>query len=87
MNDTDEQISSDVLAELLEQDERYRVLRSVPQRYTNMPPGGCPPDGRCIAIVDIESTGLDAATDKLIELAIMLVFVSDEGEVLPISGL
>ena len=71
---------SDALADLLEQDDRYRVLRSVPQRYTNMP-GGAPPEGRCIAIVDVETTGLDVATDRLIELAIMLVFVSPDGQV------
>ena len=82
---------ADVLAELLEQEESYRVLRAVPRPYTDMPEDGVPPDGRCVAILDIESTGLDVENDKLIELAIMLVWVDDEGRVLrhvgPVSWL
>ena len=39
------------------------------------------PDGRCVAIVDTETTGLDAEVDTIIELAIMLVFLDDNGEV------
>ncbi len=70
------------LLELLEQDERYRVLRAVPRPYTDMPEDGMPPQGRCIALIDVESTGLDVEQDKLIELAIMLLFVDDDGKVL-----
>ena len=83
--------ASEKLAELLERDSHYRVLRAVPDRYTNMPTNGTPPDGRCIAIVDTETTGLDPNTDSIIELAIMLLFVADDGRVLghlgPISWL
>ena len=83
--------ASEKLAEQLERDSRYRVLRAVPDRYTNMPTNGTPPDGRCIAIVDTETTGLDPNTDSIIELAIMLLFVGDDGRVLahlgPISWL
>ncbi len=75
------QYESDALVELLEQDKRYRVLRSVPPRYTDMPEDGCPPHGRCIGIIDVETTGLDIENDKLIELAIMLVWVDEEGVV------
>ena len=46
-----------------------------------MPEDGVPPDGRCIAILDTETSGLNVQADKLIELAIMLVWVDDEGEV------
>ena len=57
------------------------MLRAVPKRYTIMPEDGVPPDGRCIAILDTETSGLNVQADKLIELAIMLVWVDDEGEV------
>lgn len=91
MTDKMHQYEADMLVELLEQDERYRVLRAVPPQYTDMPADGTPPDGRCVAIIDVESTGLDVEQDKLIELAIMLVFVDDDGKVLnhiaPISWL
>lgn len=91
MTDKLNQTEADVLAELLEQDESYRVLRAVPPRSTDMPADGMPPDGRCIAIIDVESNGLDVEQDKLIELAIMLVFVDDDGKVLrhiaPVSWL
>jgi DNA polymerase-3 subunit epsilon len=83
--------SSEQLADQLSQDVKYRVLRAVPNRFTSMPEDGAPPNGRCIAIVDTETTGLDPATDTIIELAIMLVFADGNGEVLahlgPISWL
>ena len=72
---------SEELSAQLERDEHYRVLRAIPKPYCSMPNNGAPPDGKCIAIVDTETTGLNAATDEIIELAIMLVFVSDDGEV------
>lgn len=91
MTDKIHQYEADVLVELLEQDERYRVLRAVPRPYTDMPEDGMPPEGRCIAIIDVETTGLDVEQDKLIELAIMLLFVDDDGKVLrhiaPVSWL
>ena len=80
-----EDCSSEALAALLEQDDRYRVLRSVPRRSTSMP-GGPPPDGNCLAIVDVETSGFDPSTDKLIELAIMLLFVDNEANVLGYFG-
>ncbi|RDC61354.1 DNA-directed DNA polymerase [Alteripontixanthobacter maritimus] len=86
MTDKLHQYDSDVLLELLEQDERYKVLRAVPRSYTDMPEDGCPPDGRCIAILDCETTGLDIENDKLIELAIMLIFVDNDGKVLRHMG-
>lgn len=69
------------LAQQLERDDQYRVLRAVPEPYCMMPGSGAPPDGKCIAFVDTETTGLDPAHDMIIELAIMLVFVGDDGEV------
>ncbi|WP_187334923.1 3'-5' exonuclease [Novosphingopyxis iocasae] len=91
MNEDYSNEASEQLARQLERNERYRVLRAVPDRFTNMPEDGAPPDGRCIAIVDTETTGLDADEDSIIELAIMLLFVGDNGSVLghlgPISWL
>ena len=91
MNDKNHTDDGDTLIDLLEDDERYRVLRAVPPPYTNMPSDGIPPDGRCIAILDTETTGLNVEEDKLIELAVMLLFVNDDGNVIshlgPISWL
>lgn len=73
--------ASETLAEKLTRDPDYRVLRAVPKPFTNMPAHGVPPDGKCVAIIDCETTGLNAKTDQIIELAIMLVFVCDKGRV------
>jgi DNA polymerase-3 subunit epsilon len=70
------------LAKAIELSDDYRVLRRVPRPYSSMPHMGPMPDGRCIAIVDVETTGLDSETDVIIELAIMLCFVDDQGEVI-----
>lgn len=59
----------------------YRVLRRVPKPCPSMPHMGPMPDGRCIAIVDTETTGLSAEHDVIIEFAIMLCFVDDDDEV------
>jgi DNA polymerase-3 subunit epsilon len=70
------------LAQRLQRDDDYRVLRAVPKPYCAMPENGAPPSGKCIAIVDTETTGLDADNDTIIELAIMHVFVDHHGELL-----
>ncbi|MDE0900790.1 MAG: 3'-5' exonuclease [Erythrobacter sp.] len=72
---------AEALAKDLEQHEGYRLLRRVPKPYPSMPHKGPMPDGKCIAILDTETTGLDNASDVIIELAIMLCFVGEEGEV------
>lgn len=70
---------SEVLADRLSEYPDYRVLRSLPLPYASMPATGAPPEGRCIALLDVETTSLDAATGNIIELAIKLVFVDDAG--------
>lgn len=72
---------AEALAKDLEQHEGYRVLRRVPKPYPSMPHEGPMPDGKCIAILDTETTGLDSANDVIIELAIMLCFVGEDGGV------
>ncbi|WP_373489290.1 exonuclease domain-containing protein, partial [Blastomonas sp.] len=66
----------------LERHPGYRVLRAVPPAFSNMPDDGCPPDGKCVALVDLETSGLNPEEDKIIQLALMLVWVGDDGEVL-----
>ncbi|TIX50496.1 3'-5' exonuclease [Alteraurantiacibacter aquimixticola] len=82
--------ASEKLARQLEREPRYRVLRAVPAAQFAMPPGP-PPEGRCIALVDVETTGLDVDEHKLIELAILPAWVDGDGEVIahykPISWL
>ena len=73
---------AEALAAELEAQEGYRVLRRVPQPYTSLPHMGPAPEGKCIAILDTETTGLDSGDDVIIELAIQLVFVGDDGEVI-----
>lgn len=74
--------ASEALAQRLEADPLYRVLRAVPPPTSFMPECGAPPDGRCVAILDTETTGLDPNICSIIELAVKLVFVDDAGRVL-----
>ena len=68
-------------AKLLERHEGFRVLRKVPPPYSLFPDDGTPPPGKCIGIVDLETSGLDPENDTIIELAVMLVWVDEEDEV------
>ena len=51
----------------LETEGHYRVLRAVPKPFSSMPDNGATPPGRCVAIVDMETSGLDPDRDKIIE--------------------
>ena len=73
------------LAARLEQSGDYRVLRRVPEvtRYSDDDPATVKRFG---LIVDIETAGLDAASDQIIELACLPFHFSSEGvlyDVLP----
>ena len=91
MNMIQNQPKLEEIARRLEREKDYRVLRAVPNRFSHMPEDGVPPDGRCIAILDTETSGLNDQADKLIELAVMLLWVDDDGEVIghlgPVSWL
>ena len=75
MADTDD---LEALAERLEQSGDFRILRRVPSVscYAE-PPTGI--DLRRGLIVDVETTGLDPARDKIIELAILPFDFSSDG--------
>lgn len=80
------------LARKVEADTRYRVLRRIePPRA--MESRGLPPSVRRVAILDIETTGLDTEHDEIIELAVMTVDVDWElgskliSNTLPVSWL
>jgi len=72
----------EALAEDLEKNAAYRVLRRVPAPYTDMPEDGVPPRGKCLCIIDLETSSLDPAEGSIIELALMLVWVNDQNEVI-----
>jgi DNA polymerase-3 subunit epsilon len=73
---------SELLAEQLDKEPDYRVLRALPQPFAQMPGNGAPPDGRCIAIVDCETSSLEPANGSIIEIAIKLLFVDEKGQLL-----
>jgi len=72
-------------ARLLEESADFRVLRKIPELFQRME-GNTPPDADCIALVDVETSGLSLAEDEVIELAVMLVWLSPEGEALAHLG-
>ncbi|MEQ5789294.1 hypothetical protein J3454_15490, partial [Erythrobacter sp. NFXS35] len=72
-------------ARTLEASGDYRVVRKIPEPFSRMD-GNAPPDAKCVAIVDCETTGLSLADDEVIELAILLAWVSNDGEVLAHLG-
>lgn len=59
----------------------YRVLRRLPRPYEDLP-DELPEGARRIAILDLETTGLDPDTDAIVELALMHVAVDAAGKVL-----
>lgn len=73
---------SEAFADRLTDDPDYRVLRALPRPYSEMPGQGGAPQGRCIALVDLETTGLYPETGAIIELAIKLLWVAEDGELL-----
>jgi DNA polymerase-3 subunit epsilon len=79
----------EALAERLAQFPDYRLLRALPRPYCFMPQDGAPPDGRCIALLDLETSSLDPQSGSIIEIAIKLLWVDDDGCLLghfPISS-
>ena len=82
---TTENLELERLAAQLSASKAYRVLRAVPRPTQSMKENS-PPDGRCLALVDVETSSLDPAEGAIIELAILLVWVNAAGEVLAHLG-
>ena len=68
-------------ARLLDSHDDYQVVRRVPAPFPRMDGNRPPDDTMCVALVNVETTSLDPATGEIIELAIELVWVSQNGEV------
>lgn len=70
----------DHLAREVNRHPDYRVMQRIGE-----PHGGgtmeVPDGGRCIAILDTETTGLDPRADTIIELGVMMVVVDADGNV------
>lgn len=73
---------SEAFADRLAQDPDYRILRRLPRPSAWMPTNGAPPDGQCLALVDLETTSLHSESGAIIEIAIKLLWVSDDGDLL-----
>lgn len=68
-------------AALLRDHPDFRVLERLPQPYDDLP-DSLPEGGRRIAILDVETEGLDPDTHAIIELALMHVTVDAQGAVI-----
>jgi len=73
---------SEALVDRLAECPDYRILRALPPPYASMPADGSPPEGRCIALLDVETTSLDAVRGSIIELAIKLLWIDCYGNLL-----
>ncbi len=76
---------ADAAARLLDRHADYRVLRRLgdASHLASPAPAGTPT--RIAAIVDVETTGLDPAGDRIIELAIQRVRFTDDGQITEIG--
>lgn len=75
---------------LLRRSGRHRVLARLPEPYSNLPED-LPDNHRICVIVDVETTGLNPASDAIIELGLIWFVVDTDGNVIshatPISWL
>ena len=68
-------------AALLRDHPDYRVLERLPRPYDDLP-DDLPDGGRRIAILDVETEGLDPDTHAIIEMALMHVAVDAQGAII-----
>lgn len=64
---------------------KFRMLRSVPRPEPHAP-DDLPPGGQWVALLDVETTGLSATSDRMIEIAFLLLAVDAEGNVIGLLG-
>lgn len=74
--------ASEAFADRLAQDPDYRILRKLPRPFSEMTGEGGPPKGMCVALVDTETTSLDAENGKIIEIAVKLLWLDETDELL-----
>lgn len=73
-------------AELLRKSSQYRVLQRLPRPFEDVP-DELPKGARRVALLDVETTGLDPESDTIIELCLMHVSLTSDGSVLGHSRL
>ena len=69
------------MARTLGESASYHVLRHVPKPFAIIA-DDMPKNGRIVAIIDTETTGLHPEIDSVIELSIQLLVVDKNGEVI-----
>ncbi|WP_294532307.1 3'-5' exonuclease, partial [uncultured Rhodoblastus sp.] len=74
----------ETLAQILEASPDYRVLRALDIKATPEPPPGMFDDVR-VLVVDVETTGLDAAADTIVEIAARPIVMDYLGAVVHIG--
>lgn len=78
-------VDGEKLAQLLERVPGYRVLRELPTVDTVEHLGQQSPGQRVAAVIDTETTGLDPAVDRLVEIAIERFSYDTQGHIIAIE--
>ena len=68
------------LADILGRDDRFKVLRRLEEPWAKESDEPVRGRRRTLAIIDVETTGLDPENDAIIELALMQVVVESEAD-------
>jgi DNA polymerase III subunit epsilon len=77
-------IAPEVLARALDRHPKFRVLRLIEPMVRRMSRTDRTPTLE-VAVVDVETTGLDWRTDKVIELGVQRVSIDDQGRIIDVG--